>query len=430
MICAVCQDVQSIANRRGGEAHALADGCVGAEAVLAGVGLGYGQGNHFPLAGTESPTGQGIGEGQVGVQCRWGAGEGGEEIGHHPQLRLDSGQGGIGGGIRVAGDNRIDAWHGKLLVMGIHVSNEPIVRYARDRLVSYALPRVSQSGVDMDRLSSLFARFVPTARVFYSGSLCTVARFDDADGVGHLHLLRGGRLSVAHRGGKLLTIERPSVLFYPRPCTYQLMPDPARGADLLCASVDLGAGAGNPVAMALPEVLILPLGEAAPLGPTMDLLFAEALGSACGRQAALDRLMECFLIQLLRYVMQSKTFGVGILAALGDARLAKAVTAMHERPEFSWSLDGLAEEAGMSRARFALRFRDIVGTTPLDYLTDWRLSVARMLLKRGSTIKAVARAVGYQSPAALTRIFTKKVGVSPSAWVSGVGRDTEQTSSR
>ena len=275
----------------------------------------------------------------------------------------------------------------------------------------------------MDRLSSLFARFAPSARVFYSGSLCSAQSFVESDGVGHLHLLRSGRLSVTCRTAgsnttDLLTIDQPSVLFYPRPRSHRLQADEEDGANLVCATVDLGIEMRSPLVISLPDVLVVPLHEITAIAPTLDLLFAEAFGDRCGRQAALDRLIEYFLILLLRHVIDSKMLNAGILAALDDPRLSKAITAMHERPEYAWSLETLAQEAGMSRARFAIRFRESVGTTPLEYLTDWRISVVQSLLKRGKPIKTIALSVGYQSPAALRRIFTKKLGIPPSQWLS------------
>ena len=116
--------------------------------------------------------------------------------------------------------------------------------------------------------------------------------------------------------------------------------------------------------------------------------------------------------------MNAKLMGGGILAGLADPRLAKAITAMHERPEQSWSLEQLAESAGMSRARFAVHFREMVGMTPLDYLTDWRIGIAQSQLKAGKSLKLVAPAVGYMSPAAFTRVFSQRIGVSPTEWVS------------
>lgn len=269
----------------------------------------------------------------------------------------------------------------------------------------------------MDRLSPLFARFAPTARVFYSGRLCSTEEFVESEGLGHLHLLRSGRLSVSSHAAGLLIIDRPSVLFYPRSLSHRLQPDEDDGTNLLCATVDLGSEMRNPLVMALPDVLVVPLQEVTAIAPTLDLLFEEAFGCRCGRQVALDRLIEYFLILLLRHVIDSKMLNAGILAGLSDARLSRAITAMHERPGHPWSLETLAEEAGMSRARFALRFREMVGTTPLEYLTDWRISVAQTLLKRSKSIKAVALSVGYQSPAALTRVFAKKLGMPPSDWL-------------
>ena len=70
----------------------------------------------------------------------------------------------------------------------------------------------------------------------------------------------------------------------------------------------------------------------------------------------------------------------------------------------------------MSRARFAVHFRETVGMTPLDYLTDWRIGVAQALLKAGKSLKLVAPAVGYMSPTAFTRVFSQRIGASPTEW--------------
>lgn len=282
---------------------------------------------------------------------------------------------------------------------------------------------VVAKGIEMDKLSPLFARFVPTARFFYSGNVCRAKDYLESDGVGHLHLLRSGQMSVSSRAtgsltSDLLTIDQPSVLFYPRPRNHRLLPGEGGGANLLCATVDLGSEKRNPLAMALPDVVVVPLHEMVAIAPTLDLLFAEAFAARDGRQAALDRLIEYFLILLLRHVIDSKMLNAGILTALNDAHLSRSIAAMHERPEQAWSLETLAGEAGMSRARFAARFRETVGTTPLEYLTDWRLCIVQTLLRRGKSIKAIALSVGYRSPAALRRVFMKKLGVSPGEWLS------------
>ncbi len=268
----------------------------------------------------------------------------------------------------------------------------------------------------MDRLAPLLSHISFAARVFYAGELCQMASFDDSEQAGHLHVIKTGRLAVRIGGADVAVIERPSVVFFPRPCNHALIPQNAQGFELLCASIDLGLKVRSPLAMALPEFLVLPIDNAGPLAATLDLLFQEAFGDGCGRQAALDRLVEYFLIQLLRHVMDSGALKGGIFSALADQRLARAVTAMHDRPAHPWTLDELADLAGMSRARFAVNFREAVGMTPVDYLTDWRMSVAQTLIRQGRPIKNVASAVGYQSQAALTRVFSRRVGCSPTDW--------------
>jgi transcriptional regulator GlxA family with amidase domain len=86
---------------------------------------------------------------------------------------------------------------------------------------------------------------------------------------------------------------------------------------------------------------------------------------------------------------------------------------MHEAPKKSWTLDDLASIAGMSRTRFAEHFRTRIGQTPIDYLTVWRVTVARQLLARGKPVKSVALQVGYQSAAAFSRVFSRVTGQAP-----------------
>jgi AraC-like DNA-binding protein len=126
------------------------------------------------------------------------------------------------------------------------------------------------------------------------------------------------------------------------------------------------------------------------------LLFTEAFAENPGRQAALDHLTEYALVLLLRAAKNHLIQG-GILMGLADPRLAKAIDAIHQQPAHPWSLESLAQQAGMSRARFAVHFRKTVGLTPFDYLADWRIGVAETLLHKGGSLKIIAPTVGYTS---------------------------------
>jgi AraC-like DNA-binding protein len=272
----------------------------------------------------------------------------------------------------------------------------------------------------MDRLSPFFDHFALSARVFYSGRLCGTSGNHDSQDVGHLHVLRRGALKITQPHGRRLVIDRPSVLFYPRPLRHRFRADEEWGAEIVCATIQFGAGMLNPLVLALPDVLVVPLESVKELAPTVDLLFAEAFGEYPGRQTAVDRLAEYFLVLLLRAAMNARLVEGGVLRGLADSRLALAIAAMHGRPEHPWSLQELAKAAGMSRARFAVRFLQIVGVTPFDYLADWRIGVAQTLLKRGQPLKIVAPSVGYSSSTALTRVFSRRLGLSPTEWISRI----------
>jgi AraC-like DNA-binding protein len=266
-----------------------------------------------------------------------------------------------------------------------------------------------------DRLASLLGHFQLRARVFHSGPLCETVQFDAAEGVGHVHVVRRGSMRVEAPGAPALEISAPTLLFYLRPTTHRLVVQTPGDVDTVCASIDFGVRTGNPLATALPRVLAIPLAELPGLARTIELLFDEAFATRCGRQAALDRLCELLVIQLLRHLMNEGRVS-GLLAGLADRRLAKALNAMHDEPSRDWSLERLAARAGMSRARFAVNFRETVGLTPGEYLAHWRLGLAQSLLRRGKPVALVAQEVGYGGPAAFTRAFSARFGASPSHW--------------
>jgi AraC-like DNA-binding protein len=127
--------------------------------------------------------------------------------------------------------------------------------------------------------------------------------------------------------------------------------------------------------------------------------------------------MEVCLIVFLRELMDRRELKLGLLAGLADPKLAKAITALHAEPANHWTLAMLAAAAGMSRARFAAHFHDVVGMTPGSYIAAWRIGLAQSLLLRGQAINVVTEAVGYASASALSRAFSAKFGIPPSAWL-------------
>jgi AraC-like DNA-binding protein len=267
-----------------------------------------------------------------------------------------------------------------------------------------------------DRLSALLMRFDLRARVLHSGPLCGTSGFDARQGVGHLHLLRHGTLGVTDPRGQRTVLDQPSVVFFPRPATHRLDTDPGQGAELVCASIEFGVGDENPLLRALPAQLQVPLARLPALDLTQQLLFSEAFGQRCGHAAVVDRLTEVLVVQVLRYAIEQRLVDGGLMAGLADQRLHKALSAVHAEPARTWTLDSMAEVAGMSRARFAAHFVRLVGMPPGEYLTGWRLGLARAMLRRGLPVKQVAAEVGYASASALGRVFAQRLGVSPTTW--------------
>ena len=263
----------------------------------------------------------------------------------------------------------------------------------------------------VDRLQGLLQRFSVSARMFHSGPLCGINDFDD-NGLGQLHLVRRGPLTVRHASEEH-QVQEPSLLFYPRPLPHRFITDASTGADMACANLDFGGGAANPVTRALPAYVQLPLSALPGALPVLELLFDEAFAQRCGRQVLVDRLFDALLVLLLRHLLDSGLVQGGPLAGLGHPQLARALAAMHEAPEKPWTLDALAATAGMSRSRFAEIFAERVGTPPSTYLAGYRITLAQEALRRGNKLDQVAQQVGYGSGAALSRAFASVCGMSP-----------------
>lgn len=266
-----------------------------------------------------------------------------------------------------------------------------------------------------DRLDALFTHFAVTARMFNSGPLCGINDIDEPE-VGHLHVVREGRVEVRHGGMLAVDVAEPTLLLYPRPLPHRFVTDPVQGAALYCARLRFEGGASNPVTEALPPLIALPLASLQGIDAVLSLLFDEALHERCGRRVMLDRLFEVLLVQVLRNLMERGDMQAGMFAGLAHPKLRLSLVAMHEQPAEDWTLDGLAQRAGMSRSAFAGSFREVIGETPGAYLQRWRIGLAQRALREGKALKRVADDVGYGSEAALSRAFKAQTGRSPREW--------------
>src|SRR5215467_8473253 len=145
--------------------------------------------------------------------------------------------------------------------------------------------------------------------------------------------------------------------------------------------------------------------------PVLGLLAAEMLRDEVGQDAVLDRL----LIDAVRaYFSRAELAAPGWYRAQRDPVVAQAVRLLQESPAEPWTVGSLAGQTRVSRATLARRFAEVVGQPPMEFLTEWRLTLAAdLILDPRETVGSVARAVGYSSPYALSAAFKRVRGISP-----------------
>jgi AraC-like DNA-binding protein len=144
----------------------------------------------------------------------------------------------------------------------------------------------------------------------------------------------------------------------------------------------------------------------------------QTVASPSGSAMSPTRLPELLLVEVLRlHLATAPAADHGLLAALCDPVLAPALTLLHRAPEHKWTVAELAKGSAVSRSLLDARFRQMLGRSPIRYLTEWRLHVAQDLLATTDLgVFAVARRVGYDADEAFSRAFKRAHGASPSAW--------------
>lgn len=149
----------------------------------------------------------------------------------------------------------------------------------------------------------------------------------------------------------------------------------------------------------------------------VELIRRETQDERPGQELVLTRLAEILLVEALRSA-PATLCPAGLLTGLRDPQLAAALRAIHTQTAQPWTLATLAREASMSRSSFAERFARVIGVTPLTYLLQWRMAVARdMLTREQMTVAETALAVGYESASGFSTAFSRETGRPPKAFV-------------
>ncbi|PKO89774.1 MAG: AraC family transcriptional regulator [Betaproteobacteria bacterium HGW-Betaproteobacteria-12] len=262
----------------------------------------------------------------------------------------------------------------------------------------------------LDRLSALLAGLAPRVRVSLAPP--DFARLEIAAEPApclHLYLLAAGHLHLELPATASQVLTAPCIVVCRADAAHALVAaSPADLRHLMCARAWLD----GPVAPLLlgefaePQVVSL-AGAESSLRHVIDLIAAELQAPRCGQPALLDRAGDILFIGLLRHLIAHPTSTGGLLSGLADPRIARALVAMHSRPQDPWTLETLAAAAGMSRTAFANTFRDVMRQTPGKYLSAIRLAIARRAVQAGKGLKSAARDAGYINASALSRALSR-----------------------
>jgi AraC-like DNA-binding protein len=190
--------------------------------------------------------------------------------------------------------------------------------------------------------------------------------------------------------------------------------------DVVCGYLHSEDPLFNPDMSALPPVFVV----RPPDGPAKQWITASVEYALAAGSASLPdpppstRLPEALLTEILRiHLMTAPAIERGWIAALHDPVLAPAMAELHAEPGRKWTVADLAASAAVSRSLLDERFRQVLGLSPIRYLTEWRMHVAEALLAGSDApVSTIARRVGYDSEEAFSRAFKRATGRAPSHW--------------
>lgn len=161
------------------------------------------------------------------------------------------------------------------------------------------------------------------------------------------------------------------------------------------------------------------------LATVAALVRDEARADRPARDVVVEHLLQVLMIEAFRSTTQPDAPS-GLLRGLADPRIGPTLRAMHAAPDQAWTVPELAREAGLSRSAFFTRFNRIVGVAPIAYLLNWRMTLAKHMLRSGrQTIAEVSGSIGYGSASAFSTAFARIVGRPPKEYVHRIKADAD-----
>ncbi len=187
------------------------------------------------------------------------------------------------------------------------------------------------------------------------------------------------------------------------------------------AHIHLDLDLVKPLAEIIPEcvVVISDAPDVSTMNWLINLLSRERVEKISGYRIVVSQVAHMLLVLALRRLLNQQQLVEkrSWLQAMNDPHLAPALRCMHASPERDWNLEELACAAAMSRTAFTVKFKEVAGTTPLNYLTQWRMIVAReRLCADEEPIGSWVQEIGYASESAFSHAFKRIVGVYPNQY--------------
>lgn len=193
--------------------------------------------------------------------------------------------------------------------------------------------------------------------------------------------------------------------------------DDLQATVFLCGAYRFSGDVGRGLLAALPKVIPLSPAIGDPMREVISLLSCELAVPEPGQNTVLDRLLDVLLVFAVRSSFRQSASAPRWYRASADPRLKAALQGMHGDAAHPWSVPELAKISGLSRAAFARAFGEALGQSPIQYLTDWRMTLARDHLRTGAmSLAEIADAIGYGSPYAFAAAFRRHHGVPPGSW--------------
>lgn len=190
-------------------------------------------------------------------------------------------------------------------------------------------------------------------------------------------------------------------------------------ATLICGHFEFDRDFDHPFVKALPQMIHISNLNRSDIGlmeAATNVIIRETGSQSAGAEVVVDRLAEILFVQILRTYILRKSNETTFWAALQDEQISKSLKLIHTKPQENWTLESLAGLVGMSRSAFTVRFRELVGETPMRYITRWRMHRAKELLRiHRLPLIEIAEQVGYLSEAAFSRAFKRQFNQNPGA---------------